>query len=215
MMTRKLVIWGASGHAKVVADIIRLTGEYEIVGFLDNINPERYGMDFYGSRILGGEDQLEQLLDRGIDNIILGFGDCAARLRLSELVISRGFKLVSAIHPSSIIASDVRILPGTVVAAGAVINTASRIGANVIINTAASVDHDCEIADGAHICPGVHLAGNVKVGKGAWVGIGACVINRVSIGSGAYIGAGAVVVDDIPDHVVAYGNPAKVKRPTS
>jgi len=214
-MAGKLAIWGASGHAKVVADIIRLRAEYEIVGFLDSINPERCGMEFCGARILGGEEQLDRLLDQGIDHIILGFGDCAARLRLAELATSKGFKLVSAIHPNSIIASDVNILPGTVVAAGAVINSASQIGENVIINTSASVDHDCYIADGAHICPGVHLAGNVKVGRGAWVGIGASVINHISIGSGAYIGAGAVVVKDIPDLMLAYGNPAKVKRSIS
>jgi sugar O-acyltransferase (sialic acid O-acetyltransferase NeuD family) len=213
-MIGKLAIWGASGHAKVVADIIRLRAEYELVGFLDSLNPERRGMAFFGAQILGGEEQLDLLLDRGISYLILGFGDCAARLKLANMVTKKGFLLASAVHPKATIAPDTQIQPGSVIAAGAVINPACVVGENVIINTAATVDHDCYLSDGVHICPGAHLAGNVQVGFGAWVGIGACVINRVSIGNGAYIGAGAVVVGDIPANVIAYGNPAKVRRKT-
>ncbi len=212
IMKDKIVIWGASGHAMVVADIIRLRSEYQIVGFLDNIDPQRRLTEFCGSRILGGEEQLDQIREQGINRLILGFGNCDARLKLAELVKTKGFQLVTAIHPGSIIASDVTIKPGAVVAAGAVINSGSLIGENVIINTSSSVDHECIIGDGAHICPGVHLGGKVSVGRTAWVGIGTCVIDHISIGSASLIGAGSVVVKDIPANVVAYGNPAKVKR---
>lgn len=208
----KVVIWGASGHALVVADIIRLRAEYQIIGFLDNVTPQRRNTIFCGAQILGGEEQLDGLREQGVNHIIFGFGNYEMRLSLAEYVKLKGFQLASAIHPSAIIAADVSIKSGTVVAAGAVINSGSTIGENVIINTSASVDHECIIGDGAHICPGAHLAGNVTVGRGAWVGIGACVINRISIGSASLIGAGAVVVKDIPDNVVAYGNPAKVKK---
>ncbi len=208
----KLVIWGASGHARVVADIIRLQGEYEILGFIDNIHPERHRTDFCGAQILGGEEQLDKILDQGVRHILLGFGDCAARLKLSEKVKSMGFHLATAIHPSAIMASDATIGAGTVVVGGVVINPGCTIGENVILNTSSSVDHDCMIGDGAHICPGAHLAGKVTIGRGTWIGIGACVIDHISIGTSVLIGAGAVVVKDIPDHVVAYGNPARVIR---
>lgn len=211
----KIVIWGASGHAMVVVDIVRLRSEYQIVGFLDNINTQRRLTEFCGYPILGGEEQLDKIREQGVSHLILGFGNCDARLKLAELVKIKGFKLASAIHPSSIIASGVSIGSGTVVAAGAVINSKCLIGENVIINTSSSVDHECIIGDGAHICPGVHLGGKVSVGRAAWVGIGTCVIDHISIGMSSFIGAGSVVVKDIPDNVVVYGNPAKLKRQVS
>jgi UDP-N-acetylbacillosamine N-acetyltransferase len=211
-MIPPLVIWGASGHALVVADIIRLQGIYEIVGFLDDVNPQRHGKKFCGVPILGGHEQLDACKDKGIEYIIFGFGDCQARLKLSEIACRKGLSLATAIHPNATITADVTIAPGTVIAAGAVVNSGARIGQNVIINTCASVDHECVIEDGAHICPGVRLAGRVKVGRATCVGIGATVIDRVQIGMGTLIGAGAVVVNNIPDGVLAYGVPAKVIR---
>ncbi len=209
---KKLVIWGTSGHASVVTDIIRLRGDYEIVGFIDDVNPERAGSKFGGADVLGGREKLEYLRREGVEHLIFGFGDCETRLKLARLVREKGFWLATAIHPSAVVAADVVIGPGTVVAAGAVINPGATIGENVIVNTCASVDHDCRVEDGAHVCPGVRLAGNVVVGRAAWVGIGATVVDGARIGSGAIIGAGAIVVDDIPDGVVARGIPARVKR---
>ena len=211
-MLSKVLIWGASGHARIVADIIRLVGQYEIFGFLDSVNPERQGEGFCGAPILGGQEQLDPLNTKGIKHIIMGFGNCQARLALSNFVYERGFSLVTAVHPTAVVANDVQVSPGTVVAAGAIINPATQIGQNAIINTGASVDHECVIEEGVHICPGVHLAGKVTVGRATWVGIGATVTDHIRIGAGSIIGAGAVVVNDIPDGVIAYGVPAKVIR---
>ncbi len=207
-----LVIWGSSGHAKVVCDIVRLSEKYALFGFLDNVNIDRHGSEFCGAKVIGGEEQMDSLLKMNIKHVIFGFGNCDARLRLAKQVCAKGFHLATAIHPRSIIASDVKIGAGTVVVAGAVVNNDTRIGENVIINTSASIDHDCYIDDGVHICPGVHMGGHVTVGRAAWVGIGATVIDHVNIGAGAIIGAGAVVINDIPEGVVAYGVPARVVR---
>lgn len=208
----QVIIWGASGHAMVVADVVRLQGLYTVAGFLDNLNPERTGQAFCGSSILGGEEQLERLLSRGINHILLGFGNCQMRLELSRHLLSKGFSLPVAVHPMAVVAGDVVLGPGTVIAAGAVINPAARIGCSVIVNTSASVDHECVIGDAAHIGPGARLAGQVVVGEAAQIGIGAVVIQRTTIGSRSIVGAGAVVVQDIPDEVIAYGVPAKVRR---
>ena len=209
-MKRKLVIWGASGHARVVAEIIRLNGEYDIVGFLDDVNPQRHKTAFCGSRILGGREQLDHMRANGVRHLIFAFGDCQARLRLSEFVrAEKGFNLAIAIHPRATVAEDARVGNGTVIAAGAVASAASRIGENVIINTCSSIDHECEIQDGAHISPGAHLGGKVTVGRGTWIGIGAIVKDGVQIGRNSQVGAGSIVLEDIPDNVIAFGAPAK------
>lgn len=211
-MREKVVIWGASGHALVVADILKQMKEYELVGLLDDLNPGRRNEIFAGFPVLGGSEQLDILRRNGVSHIIFGFGDCKARLEKSAMVRAKGFSLATAIHPRSIIAQDASIGAGTVVVAGAVINTGAKIGENVIVNTLASVDHECLVEDGVHICPGVHLAGRVTVGRASWLSIGVIVMDRIRIGAGTMIGAGAVVVKDMPDGVLAYGVPARVVK---
>lgn len=203
-MAHRIVIWGASGHALVVADILRLSGMYEIVGLLDDADPRR---DF----VIGGREQLDRLRNDGVEWLIIGVGDCAARMKLAAVAVEKGFSLATAIHPRAIVAAGVEIGPGTVVAAGAVINPGSRIGANVIINTSASVDHECVIEDGAHVGPGVNLGGKVTVGSGSWIGIGATVKDGIVIGARSIVGAGAVVLRNVPDQTVVFGVPAKTQ----
>lgn len=211
-MGEKLVIWGASGHALVVAEAARSRGEYELVGFLDDVRPGRAGEEFCGARVLGGREQLGALSGAGVGHLIFGFGDCRARLGLAGLARAEGFRLATIVHPRAFVAAGASVGAGSFLAAGALVNAAARIGENVIVNTGASVDHECVVEDGAHICPGVRLAGRVFVGRGAWVGIGATVVDGVRVGAGALVGAGAVVLADVPAGSVAYGVPARVIR---
>ena len=206
----ELVIWGASGHAKVIADIIQLNGDFQIVGLLDDVNMNRQKQTFYGYSILGGKEQLDKLFNSGIDHIIIGFGNCHARYKLSEFAYSKGFKFTNAIHPRSIIARDVSIGEGSVIVAGAVVNPGSKLGKHVIINTCASVGHDCTVQDAVHIAPGVRVGGHSTIGEKSWIGIGSSLRDHVKIGKNCMIGAGSVVIENIPDNVLAYGVPAKI-----
>lgn len=208
----KVIIWGASGHALVTADIIRRSTNFEICGFLDDVNQELHGTEFCGSLILGGKEQLDNLRAKNIKNLIVAIGNCQVRQELAELAKTKGFQLITAIHPQAIVAQNAIIGLGSVVAAGAIINPGAKINANVIINTSASVDHECMIEDAVHIGPGVRLGGLVNVKQGAWIGIGATVADRVTIGACSIVGAGAVVLRDVPEGVVVYGVPAKVIR---
>lgn len=211
-MKPRLVIWGASGHALVVHDIVLLQGIYDLVAFLDDLQPPRPGATLCGVPIMWGRDQFAVLHASGARHLTPGFGDCAARYNAIQVAMTEGFELGTAVHPSAVVASGAALGPGTVVAAGAVINPASQIGRCVIVNTSASVDHECIVGDAAHICPGVHLGGRVAIGARTWVGIGSVVKEGVKIGSGSMIGAGSLVLTDIPDNVVAYGTPARVRR---
>ena len=208
-----LVIWGAGGHAKVVADIIRLRGEYVIAGFLDDVASESSPGEFLDAPRYFGLEGLERFQSEGVRFLLMGFGDCHARLERGRAARARGWSFATALHPSAIVAASVEVGVGTVVAAGAVINPEVRLGEHVIVNTSASVDHECVIEDAAHISPGVRLAGRVTVGRAAWIGMGATILPRVRIGADSEIGAGSLVLRDVPDGMVAFGSPARVVRP--
>jgi UDP-N-acetylbacillosamine N-acetyltransferase len=206
----KLIIWGAAGHAMVVADIVRLSNRYEIAGYLDDLDGKRQGQPFCGSFVLGGREQLTSLRGGSIGSLFVAIGDCEARLTLADVARENGFKLATLFHPGAIVAADATVGEGSLVAAGAVLCPGVRIGQNVIINTAATVDHECAIEDGAHVSPGAHLAGKVRIGRATWVGLGANLKEGVHVGSHSIIGAGSLVLNDIPGGVVAYGTPARV-----
>ena len=207
-----VVIWGASGHAAVVADIIRVAGHYEVRGFLDDFAGARAGELVCGAPILGGREQLPKLFAEGVRHAVIGFGNNAGRLSAAAVAEQHGFELISAVHPRSVVAADVAIGPGSVIAAGAVVNPRARLGSHVIVNTSASIDHDCVLGDGVHVSPGAHIAGGVRIGRGSWIGIGASVIDGIEIGAGTIVGAGSTVVRNLPDHVLAYGSPARPQR---
>lgn len=207
----KIVIWGASGHARVVADALNLGLKFSIVGFLDD-TPAREGEEFGGPPVLGGRDVLTDLREHGVRHIHIAIGHCRARSELATVAHGHGFVLATVVHPRAIIAQGAPIGQGAFVAAGAIVGPNTRIGKNVILNTGCSVDHDCLVDDGAHVGPGVHIGGASHIGKQAWIGIGATLKDRVKVGDGAIVGAGSVVVRDIPPGVVAYGVPARVVR---
>ena len=194
-----MILIGASGHAKVIIDILEKSGQS--VDFLVDANDNI--KQLCGIRVIHQDEyKAEQQHE-----LILSIGANQMRKRLSA---SFSIRFGKAIHPGAILASNVSIGEGTVVMAGAVVNSSTRIGRHCIINTAASIDHDCQIGAYAHISPNATLCGTVSVGEGTWVGAGATVIPNVKIGSWATIGAGAVVLSDIPDHAVALGNPARI-----
>jgi len=209
-MPESIVIVGAGGHARVIADIVRLAGRYTVVGYLDDLHPERRGASWDAGTILGGMEQLGVLRSSGVNAAFVAVGDCEARLALADRLGAAGFDLPVLMHPSAVRAGDVTMGPGSVLVAGAIVNPGARIGAHVIVNTAASVDHECVIDDGVHIACGARLGGRVHVGRGSWIGLGAVVKERVHIGSGTLVGAGSLVLKDLPDDVVAYGTPARV-----
>ena len=208
----RIVIWGVGGHALVVADIIRASGRYELAGFLMDAENSQYARESLRPFLLGGSEKLAALREEGVHEAVVAIGDCSTRLGAAAQLRAEGFALATLVHPGAVVASDAMLGAGTVLAAGAIVGAGATLGENVIINTAATVDHECRIADGAHISPGAHLAGRIVVGRAAWIGIGASVIDNVSIGASSIIGAGAVVVRDIPDSVTAYGVPARVMK---
>jgi sugar O-acyltransferase (sialic acid O-acetyltransferase NeuD family) len=203
-----LLVVGAGGHAKVVADILLSQG-LNVAGFLDD-DPNTWGGTPLGLPVLGSVDSYASYSPEGL---VMGVGSNIARKQVVERLGAEAHGLWrNAVHPKATLASSVRLGVGVVVAAGVIVNPDSVLGDHVIINTGAIVDHDCTIGSYTHIAPGVKLAGGACVGEGALIGIGASVIPLRTIGEWATVGAGAVVVDDIPDGVIAKGVPARWER---
>ena len=197
----RLIIVGASGHGKVVADIAKLVGYSDIVFLDDNDSISNCN----GYPVLGNIS----LLNSNQGDVFVAIGNPSVRKSVMNQLSDRNIPVL--IHPNSVVAKDVIIGKGTVVMAGAVINPCVEIGVGSIINTCSSVDHDCNLGDYVHIAVGAHVCGTVKIGDGTWVGAGSTIINNISIYSGCMIGAGSVVVKDITDSGKYFGVPARRK----
>lgn len=200
-LMKRLLMIGASGHGKVVADIARRSGYQEIV-FLDD-NPEVKQCGEYP--VVGTCRQANELEG----DVVVAIGSAKARRRIQHSIDPA--RIVTLIHPSAVV-SGAQIGRGTVVMAGAVVNPGTVIGEGCILNTSSSVDHDCRIGDYVHIAVGAHVAGSVAIGDETWIGAGATVSNNVSICGKCMIGAGAVVVKDIAEPGTYVGVPAKRLR---
>ena len=201
-----VVVIGAGGHAKVVIELIRAQGLYEVMGCTDR-DPRR--RDVIGAPILGSDDVLSDLYAQGIRHCFVALGDNALRRKVATQVTALGFQLVNAISPKAVVSPSARIGRGVAVMAGAVINADATIGDLAIVNTRAAIDHDCRIGEAAHVAPRAALAGNVRIGPLAFVGAGATIVPGISIGESTVIGAGATVISNLGRNLVAVGVPAK------
>lgn len=195
----KINLFGASGHAKVIMDIIEAQGDR--VGCLYDDAPH---CDIIrGSKVYKAESKIIE------GPLIISIGSNKVRHLISERY---KLKYATAIHPGATVSQSAVIGDGSVVMQGAIIQPDAHIGRHCIINTGASVDHECQIEDYVHISPHATLCGNVHVAEGSWIGAGTTIIPGVKIGRWCIIGAGSVVIHDIPDDVVAYGNPCKIRK---
>ena len=203
----QLIIIGASGHGKVVADIARLCG-YKKIDFLDD-NQSLKNCGTY--KVIGLVKDLKKYIN-DMTCFFVAIGDNKIRKLIQNEIEALGGKIGTLIHPDAVIANDVEIGRGSVLMAGTVINSGAIIGNGCVINTASSVDHDCKVGEFVHIAVGAHLSGSVKIQEITWVGAGATISNNVSICGNCMIGAGAVVVEDITTVGVYIGVPAKISK---
>jgi acetyltransferase EpsM len=194
-----IYLYGASGHAKVIIEI--LEKQDEPISALIDADPDKKSLLGY---------PVYQQMPRISDNKsrwIICIGNNTVRRKLA---LEIGGEFISAIHPSANISSRSRIGQGSVVMASVTINCDTVIGNHVILNTNCSVDHDCRLGDYVHISPNAALAGDVTVNEGTHIGIGVSIIQGIKIGRWATIGAGAVIIEDVPDYAVVVGNPGKI-----
>lgn len=203
-MNEKLIIIGASGHGKVVADIAIKMNKWKNIVFLDDNISLKSSM---GVDVIGVTS--EAISYKNEADFFVAIGNNRTREKIQEKLIKSGLNIVSLIHPSAIIACEVEINLGTVIMAGVVINSGTSLGNGCIINTSSSIDHDNIIGDYVHVSPGSSIAGTVTIKKASWLGVGSVVSNNITICEDCIIGAGAVVVKNITESGTYIGVPAR------
>lgn len=216
MATKRIIVIGGGGHAKVLIDSILSSGFYQIEGILDM--KFRPGEKVLGFPVLGGDEYLDKFI-RNDFLLAIGIGSIESdgrRKIIYEKLKKTGFRFPTIIHNSANVSKSVALQDGVQVMAGAIIQPEAQIGENSIINTGSIIEHNCLIAPHCHIAIGAALAGNVSVGKCSHIGMGAKILQGVKIGDYVTVGAGAVVINEVEDGKTVVGVPAKEilsKRP--
>lgn len=203
-MTR-LVVIGAGGHGRVVADCARAMNVFESIVFLDDAYPEiTENLDW---PIIGSSEHWKQFLQDSC--FFIALSNSKTRQEWLSKLIDTDVHIANIIHPSSICSPSIEMGVGNCIFANAVVNPAVKIANGCIINTGATVDHDCTLENGVHVSPGANLAGQVRLDEGVWIGVGASVIQCISIAKDTMVGAGAAVVKSIKESGTYVGVPAK------
>lgn len=204
-----LLILGAGGHGKVVADIANLLGRWEKICFLDDnvmLNSEINGYnvigDFSNVATLSGSFQ----------DAFVAIGSNKARLNWQKSLKEYGYTIPSIVHPSSYVGSHSEVGEGTIIKPHASIDTSVYIGNGCIINSNTSIGHDSIIGDGIHMSPGARVGGMSRIGTGSWLCMNSTVSNNLNIGEFTVVAAGSVVLRDLPSKVMAAGIPAIIKK---
>lgn len=213
MISEKVVIIGASGHGKVIADILELTGNIEILGFIDSLkNP---GDRLLSYEVLGDEHRLIQLCQE-IPNLkgFVAVGDNFTRRKVVDWIVKElpGFTFVNAIHPEAIVSQYVELGQGVAIIGGAVVNSGARLEDHCIVNTMASIGHDSHLERYSSVAPGANIGGGTRIGELSAICIGSVVSNNLQIGKNTVVGAGSLVLDSFGENQLAFGNPARVIR---
>jgi sugar O-acyltransferase (sialic acid O-acetyltransferase NeuD family) len=202
-----LLVIGAGGHGKVVAETALASGQWTDIAFLDGRFPEL--SEALGWPVVGSDAEPRSFLSR-YPHAFVAIGDNRSRvLRITEL-LDMGYQILTVVHPTACVSPTAKLGVGTIVVAAAVVNACSKLGRGCIVNTGATVDHDCTLGDGVHISPGAHVGGEVTIGARSWIGIGAAIRHCIKIGKDVVVGAGAAVARDLPSRVTAVGVPARV-----
>ena len=209
-MNQPVLIIGAGGHGKVLADALLVLG-HSVIGFTD-ANPDKWNTTVLGCPVLGGDDIVKR---HEIDSVVLAngigsAGDLSTRRSTYLRFASLGYRFTTVVHPGATVAKSVRLGEGVQIMAGAIIQADAYIGDNTIINTGAVVDHDCVIGRHCHVAPGCSLSGGIEIADESHIGTGVSIRQGIKLGTRTVVGAGAAIVADFPGEGMIAGVPARI-----
>ena len=215
-MSRRVLVIGGSEQGRQTIDVLEQGERYQVVGVLDAGLPT--DADVAGYPVLGGDGELgPAAAATGADGFVVAIGDNFTRGRIlaRERAACPKVEPIVAVHPSAVIARSATIGVGSIVLSGAIVSNDCRLGAGALLGTKSSLDHDNDVGACCSLAPNATTGGAVRIGAYAALGLGANVVHGVSIGEHTVVGAGSLVLTDLPDHVVAFGVPARVQRERS
>ena len=204
-MMKELIIFGYSGHARVVIDSAA-SMNLKVIGYFA---PQETQQSTFDIAYLGDDDAFETKHFENEVHFFAAIGNNQIRRQIINRIVNRGFSPATIVHARSIVSSFAAVAEGTLIGPGAIINSGASIGKGTIINSGAIVEHDCRIGDFSHVAPGAVLAGNVHVGQNSFVGANAVIKEGVRIGDNVVIGAGTVVISNLESNQTRVGNPSR------
>ena len=210
MLKPKVVIFGSSGHAKVIVDIIESESKFELLGFIDKF--KSVGEEVLGYKVIGDEESLPDLMLKfGFNQGVGGIGDNFIRSKVVRAIqeLAPNFQFINCIHKSAKVSNHLTIGMGNVVMPGATINASSVISNHCILNTNSSLDHDCIMSNFSSLGPNSAVGGNCNIGEFSKIGIGASVLHGIRVDRNCIIGGGSLVNKHTAPDSVYYGVPAR------
>lgn len=190
MTLRTLLVLGAGGHGKAVAESALSSGDWERVIFADDRWPDLQLC--FGTFVVSDIAAIGKLKGQ-VAGAIAAVGDNRRRQAWIALIEQTGLDLVSVVHPRAFVSNSASVQAGCVIMANAVVGTGAVIGRGAIVNAGAIVDHDACLGDFAHLGVGVQLAGGVRIGAAAWLQAGCCAGYSVVVEEGSVIAPGTAL----------------------
>ena len=208
-----IVLFGGGLHANVCIDIFEKMNRFNIVGIIDS--QAEIGSTLFGYNVIGRQEEISELIQKHkIDAGFIAIGDNYSRKFVKDVISSlvTDFDFVNAIHPSVLIGKNVKLGVGIVMMAGVIVNPDAVVEDFCILNTGAQLEHNCFLGEYSHLSAGSLTGGKVTIGKFSTITLGVTIIDRITIGENTVVGSGSLVLKDLPDNVLAYGNPARIIR---
>jgi len=209
---RSLFIYGAGGFGREIMDVARRSQaaqpKWTDIYFIDDFCTDDTR---YGARVFGFDAACTWMQSEP-GEVVIAIGEPAARMQMRERVEAGQIPLGQVLDPSVIVATTAQLAVGVVIAPLCSVSSDARIHANAAVNTLSIVGHDVVVGENAVISSMVNLGGKCHVGRNSYIGMGALIKEGVRIGEYAIVGMGSVVYNDIPDQMIALGNPARPMR---
>lgn len=213
MANKRILLVGGGGHCKSILDSLLEMGLYDDIGIIEKSSAEK--RDILGIPVIGTDGDFWNLFDAGWTDAFISLGSLGNPSRrhfLFDALIKIGFAVPSIVDRTAVVSANVRLDPGVFIGKRAIVNTGAHIGACAIINTGAVVEHDCVVGAFAHISSGTVLCGDITIGSNTHIGAGSVIRQQLVIGNDSILGIGSVVTKNIPEYVIAYGNPCHIIR---